>query len=711
MSEAGVVTTAVESTTSNNDSDGPGKELSKETGQASATPEKEEERRVLVQEELIETTETGEESVTSLDVSCLVVEKDKTANNDKGTDSPLPVETTRPPNSQRAWASSSSENNNNNNDKSQKSLRTIMQEQEKTRATEEEEAAQIAAAEQEEELVKLALERSLSDMRTHSQHAATPTTSRMDSRRSLNYSGSCRSLGSEQFALKVQEEVETTEGFVDSPHSRSNRRILIKPSNSQHSLMDNNGSQRSLVSLSPTAASASASASASSPNNNNNRAAATAQLDDNVLSEYGLDDASEHLSPEELNQIAQALRDSEIKSSPAQKEKSGITASSREEYDKKPSAAGAGGGGCCSSSQQRQHSQSSISVAESQAIEKALREADEEAERKSVQLALRMLQEDDQQLKRSSRAASRHHHHHALQGNVRTMTRAELEAERNFTPRVGAFRRNSPPRTRHPLDEDDHVAAGFRMNSNTRHEWSRRDQNHIVGPNNEIRTKHDASLQGMANAQRLGLDPEDSLEGTIVGNKAYNSFMQSVRRNKKGVAAHGTGRAGSEVDGTKAGSMDPSTRLEISRAINNGLIERLNGVVKEGKEAVIYHADRGRESEGFDVAVKVFKRIQEFRARGDYVDGDPRYAKSSFRSVGPRDQLALWTEKEFRNLVRAHRAGVPVPTPLHFRENVLFMRFLGSDGWPAPQLRELNLRRGSRRWTTLYDQTMCAIRT
>jgi RIO kinase 1 len=140
------------------------------------------------------------------------------------------------------------------------------------------------------------------------------------------------------------------------------------------------------------------------------------------------------------------------------------------------------------------------------------------------------------------------------------------------------------------------------------------------------------------------------------------------------------------------------------------LIEKCNGVVKEGKEAIIYHANQGAESGGFDVAVKVFKRIQEFRSRGDYVDGDPRYARSSFRNAGSREQLSLWAEKEMRNLIRANRAGVPVPTPLLAKENIIFMRFLGTDGWPAPQLREVNLRRGSKRWMTLYTQVIEAMK-
>jgi nitrous oxide reductase accessory protein NosL len=43
------------------------------------------------------------------------------------------------------------------------------------------------------------------------------------------------------------------------------------------------------------------------------------------------------------------------------------------------------------------------------------------------------------------------------------------------------------------------------------------------------------------------------------------------------------------------------------------------------------------------------------------------------------------------------------------KDNVLFMRFLGEEGWPAPQLRELDIKKGSKKWTALYDQTMEAM--
>lgn len=346
-----------------------------------------------------------------------------------------------------------------------------------------------------------------------------------------------------------------------------------------------------------------------------------------------------------------------------------------------------------------------LSPQEQAEIEEALRVADEEATAKSLQLALELqAAEEDETRPRMSRQT---------QGHVRLMTRSELWQEQRS-------QENTRCRQLYNADDsfiqDEEQDQGYRINSsNPSASWSRVNGSTIVGPNNELRTKHDTELQGRANAQRLGLDFSHSSvfdqKPASIGNKAFNSFRQSMQKKTvKGVAAHGHGRAAQDTDRTRGGAMDPKVRLQITKAINNGLLETCNGVVKEGKEALVYHGEEGKESGGFDVAVKVFKRIQEFKQRGSYVDGDPRYPRSKFSQASAREQLEIWTEKEFRNLVRANKAGVPVPTPLFHKENVLFLRFLGEEGFPSPQLRELQLKRGSRKWNTLYDQTMAAVK-
>mmetsp|Transcript_23614 Transcript_23614/g.34846 ORF Transcript_23614/g.34846 Transcript_23614/m.34846 type:complete len:597 (-) Transcript_23614:1527-3317(-) len=346
-----------------------------------------------------------------------------------------------------------------------------------------------------------------------------------------------------------------------------------------------------------------------------------------------------------------------------------------------------------------------LSPAEQAEIEKALRVADEEATAKSLQLAL--------ELQAAEEDAARPPISHRAQGHVRLMTRSELWQEQSLQGTTHSCQLHDAD---YSLIEGKEQDQGYRINASTPSGlWSRANGSTIVGPNNELRTKHDITLQGQANAQRLGIDFAHSSvvdqKPASIGNKAFNSFRHSMQKKTiKGVAAHGHGRAAQDTDRTRGGAMDPKVRLQITKAINNGLLETCNGVVKEGKEALVYHGEEGKESGGFDVAVKVFKRIQEFKQRGLYVDGDPRYPRSKFSQASAREQLELWTEKEFRNLVRANKAGVPVPTPLFYKDNVLFMRFLGEDGFPSPQLRELQLKRGSRKWNTLYDQTMAAVK-
>eukprot|EP00535_Pseudo-nitzschia_heimii_P000577 CAMPEP_0197176780 /NCGR_PEP_ID=MMETSP1423-20130617/2589_1 /TAXON_ID=476441 /ORGANISM="Pseudo-nitzschia heimii, Strain UNC1101" /LENGTH=761 /DNA_ID=CAMNT_0042626201 /DNA_START=55 /DNA_END=2337 /DNA_ORIENTATION=- len=393
-----------------------------------------------------------------------------------------------------------------------------------------------------------------------------------------------------------------------------------------------------------------------------------------------------------------------------------------------------------------------LESSEEEMIRAAIREADAkqraEEEAKSLELVMKIQREE------VVLARQRQQNSTMPTGNVRTMTRAELAAE--------MYGDKTPISAYNDFQYSHASENGFRMNQQNQNQpsrWNRRDRNTIVGPDNEIRTKHDVEVQGQTNASFLDLDIIDDETGlrTHVGNTAFNAFRKTVAGNyhskggqrgtSKGVATHGTGRAGSDADATKGGALDQHVRLHISKAINAGIIEHCNGVVKQGKEAVVYHAVGGirstettmkkgsdereqsnignhigevdvkpnkismmSENDGFDVAIKVFKRIKEFKGRGQYVDGDPRYAGRPFRSFTERDQLEVWTEKEYRNLVRAYRADIPVPNPISYNDNIIFMRFLGEDGWPAPQIREINIRKASSKWTTLYEQVMESVK-
>lgn len=133
---------------------------------------------------------------------------------------------------------------------------------------------------------------------------------------------------------------------------------------------------------------------------------------------------------------------------------------------------------------------------------------------------------------------------------------------------------------------------------------------------------------------------------------------------------------------------DKQTLMTVYRMMNKGLIGRIFGVVKAGKEARIYWA-KGQGGE--DIAVKIYlTSTAEFRkGRLKYIEGDPRF-KAVKRST--RALVSIWAQKEFKNLELAHSVGVRVPKPIHVEGNVLLMEFIGDGGVPAPLLKDVALR-------------------
>lgn len=130
--------------------------------------------------------------------------------------------------------------------------------------------------------------------------------------------------------------------------------------------------------------------------------------------------------------------------------------------------------------------------------------------------------------------------------------------------------------------------------------------------------------------------------------------------------------------------MDKRTVMTLYQLINKGIMKRMYGVVKAGKEARIYWAEG---ASGEDLAVKIYlTSSMEFkRSMLQYIEGDPRF------KVGRdyREIVYTWAQKEYRNLLEAQEAGVRVPKPLHVHENVVVMEFIGEGGAPAPVLKML----------------------
>ncbi|XP_070556591.1 serine/threonine-protein kinase RIO1-like [Ptychodera flava] len=134
--------------------------------------------------------------------------------------------------------------------------------------------------------------------------------------------------------------------------------------------------------------------------------------------------------------------------------------------------------------------------------------------------------------------------------------------------------------------------------------------------------------------------------------------------------------------------LDPRTRMILFKMLNRGVITEINGCISTGKEANVYHATtRGCE----DRAVKVYKTsILIFKDRDKYVNGEFRFRHGYCRS-NPRKMVQTWAEKEMRNLTRIYNAGICCPQPIMLRSHVLVMSFIGTDGWPAPKLKDVEL--------------------
>jgi len=130
---------------------------------------------------------------------------------------------------------------------------------------------------------------------------------------------------------------------------------------------------------------------------------------------------------------------------------------------------------------------------------------------------------------------------------------------------------------------------------------------------------------------------------------------------------------------------DKSTLMTIYGLLNKGVIDEIHGVVKAGKEARIYW---GKDRAGKELAIKIYLMIAAEFKKGklQYIEGDPRF-KHIRRDT--RSLVFAWALKEFKNLQLALKAKVRVPKPIAIRKNVLVMQFIGKNGNPAPELKEL----------------------
>lgn len=132
--------------------------------------------------------------------------------------------------------------------------------------------------------------------------------------------------------------------------------------------------------------------------------------------------------------------------------------------------------------------------------------------------------------------------------------------------------------------------------------------------------------------------------------------------------------------------LDHLTMVSLYELVRRLRIKRVLGAISSGKEARIFPAITAT---GEYYALKVYLTFtREFKKSiWKYIIGDPRFEDE--RVTSTRRLMSLWCRKEYKNLSKMFEAGVSVPRPVAYKDNILVMSFIGEEGVPAPLLKEV----------------------
>ncbi|MDO8625627.1 MAG: serine protein kinase RIO [Candidatus Diapherotrites archaeon] len=150
---------------------------------------------------------------------------------------------------------------------------------------------------------------------------------------------------------------------------------------------------------------------------------------------------------------------------------------------------------------------------------------------------------------------------------------------------------------------------------------------------------------------------------------------------------------------TFAKVFDHPTVQTVHALAQKGYFELLEFVISTGKEA---HVFRAVDAGGDFRAVKIYKTdTSAFRNMQQYIEGDRRFSRIKHEK---HSLVNAWTKKEYKNLEIATRQGVAAPLPLAFRNNVLVMEFIGTNGAAAPTLKDQSPKKPQEFFDSLTDE-------
>lgn len=134
---------------------------------------------------------------------------------------------------------------------------------------------------------------------------------------------------------------------------------------------------------------------------------------------------------------------------------------------------------------------------------------------------------------------------------------------------------------------------------------------------------------------------------------------------------------------TYGGVFDNFTLRTLFKLSSQGYFDDIESLspVSIGKESNVFSAKKSKSK----VIIKIYRlETCDFNRMYDYIKYDPRYIglKKQKRKI-----IFSWAQREYRNLLKARQAGVRVPTPHAFLNNVLVEEFIGNKQ-PAPKLKD-----------------------
>ncbi len=132
---------------------------------------------------------------------------------------------------------------------------------------------------------------------------------------------------------------------------------------------------------------------------------------------------------------------------------------------------------------------------------------------------------------------------------------------------------------------------------------------------------------------------------------------------------------------TSRGVFDTFTDRNLFELKSRGYFDELLSPIFVGKESNVFSAKRGKKK----VIIKIY-RVQncDFKRMFQYIKQDPRY---DFLRNKRREIIFAWTQREYKNLLRAERGKVTSPKAIAVKNNVLVEEFIG-DSKPASPLKD-----------------------